>query len=246
MQLRLIDQKINRIRKDYPQVDRVDKSGVQWIEVNRGCKRQCPFCYADPNYKTFDLPATKSNRVQIIGEGFLYDPQIKTKITLLGKRRFNKKVIYYGLNQGIDFRLLDKETAELLSKNRFGIINNKSRWYKGIKFAWDLGKHHEKLAKKTIDLLVSVGYRKEKIQVFVLVNWKISYEDCLYKLEKLKEWGVKIDDCTWNTTKRQMLPLHWTVKQLKDFRKKARKHNQLILFNGYDPEQKFGGKNRKV
>lgn len=75
------------------------------------------------------------------------------------------------------------------------------------------------------------------MSMFVLVNWKIDYETCIYKLIKLKEWGCKIDDCYYDTTKREMLPLHWTKEQMKNFRRKARKHNQLILFDGYDPEQ---------
>lgn len=234
MELKLI----NRKREDYPRVNYIDQNNVQWIEINRGCKRGCSFCYADPNYKVFDVPEIKSNKVQIIGEGFLYDPDIIKKIRILGETKFNDKVVYYGLNQGIDFRLLDEEMAFLLSKKRFGIINGKGNWYKGIKFAWDGIETYEKLAKDTIDLFVSVGYIREKIQVFVLVNWKISYDICIYKLNKLKEWGVKIDDCTWNTTKREMVPLYWNKEQLKDFRRKSRKHNQLILFRGYDPEAK--------
>lgn len=236
MQTRLKELELKRVRKDYPQVNYIDKKGVQWIEINRGCKRQCPFCHADPNYKVFDIPKIESNTVQIIGEGFLYDPQIKKKIMQLGKVKINKKVVYYGLNQGIDFRLLDDETAELLCKNRFGLINNKGKWYKGIKFAWDYGKAFEELTKDTIDLLIKVGYRREKIQVFVLVNWKITFEECLYKFQRLKEWGVKIDDCTWESTKTNFIPLHWKEAEYRKFRKKVRKHNQLINFNDYDPE----------
>ena len=182
----------------------------------------------------------------------MYDPEIHNKIYVLGRRRFNKKVVYYGLNQGIDFRLLDKEMAELLCENRFGIINNKGNWVKGIKLAWDGVQTHEKLAKETIDLFVSVGYIRKQIQVFVLILWKISYEICVQKANKLYKWGVKIDDCTWNSNKKTLLKQlkagtwsnpFWTAIQYKDFRKKSRKHNQIINFNGYDPEQKKIGTN---
>ena len=88
----------------------------------------------------------------------------------------------------------------------------------------------------TIEMLVGAGYHRNRIQIFVLVNWKVTYDVCLKKISKLKEWGVKIDDCTWNTTKREMIPRHWTREQLAKFRKMARKHNQLITFDGYDPE----------
>ena len=40
------------------------------------------------------------------------------------------------------------------------------------------------------------------------------------------------------TRLKEKLPLYWTKQQLVDFRRKARKHNQLILFDGYDPEKK--------
>lgn len=238
MQLRLVKTKKERKREDYPQINYTDKKGVQWIEINRGCRRQCAFCYADPNYKTFKIPKIISNRVQIIGEGILYDKDIDKKIRELGRKRVNDKVVYYGLSQGIDFRLLSGRTIKFLSKNRFGIINNKGNWYKGIRFAWDLwGKNHEKLTEETIKRLSENGYQRRLNQVFVLTNWKISYEKCLYKLNKLKEWGVKIDDCTWDTTKKEKLPLYWTKEQLIDFRRKSRKHNQLVLFGGFDPEK---------
>lgn len=238
MQTRLKPLKMVREREDYPRVDYVDKNEVQWIELNRGCRRQCAFCYADPNYTMFDVPKITQRIVQIVGEGILYDPWITTKVILLGQRRVDKKVVYYGLSQGFDFRLFNKEIAYLFSKNRIGIINNKGRWSKGIRFAWDGGMNHEKLAKDTIELLVNVGYRRNQIMVFVLVNWKIPYDVCIQKLEKLKEWGVKIDDCTWNTTKKEKLPLHWSKEELVDFRKKCRKHNRLVSFNGYDPEKR--------
>jgi len=244
----LILPKLKREEEDRPQINKI-ANGIQWIEVNRGCKRGCAFCYADTNYKVFDVPEIISNKVMIIGEGFLYDPKVKEKIIELGQKRVNGKVIYYGLNQGIDFRLLDKEIAELLSENRFGILNSKYRWYKGMKFAWDGIQTHEKLTKETIDLLVSVGYKRKFIQVFVLINWKIPYDVCIYKLSKLKEWGVKIDDCTWNSNKRDLRNriktntwnnLYWTMEQYRNFRAKSRKHNQLVLFDGYDPKKKSG------
>ena len=58
------------------------------------------------------------------------------------------------------------------------------------------------------------------------------------ELNKLKEWGVQIDDCTWNTTKKEKKPHFWTKEQLIDFRRKCRKHNQIIRHDGYDPEHK--------
>ncbi len=245
----LIMPKLKREESQRPQLNKVDK-GIQWIELNRGCKRGCAFCYADPNYKVFDVPEITNNKVMIIGEGFLYDPKIKEKIIELGQKKVNGKVVYYGLNQGIDFRLLDKQIAELLCKNRFGILNSKYNWQKGMKFAWDGGSNHEQLTKETIDLLISVGYKRNQIQVFVLTLWKIPYEVCLYKLRKLRGWKVKIDDCTWNTNKETAYKKaiydqwdypYWKAHEYYYFRAISRKRNQLVIFNGHDPELKTGG-----
>ena len=235
-QLELIPVVRERNRLDYPQIDRIDKNGVQVIELNRGCKRGCSFCYADPNYKTYDLPHIRSNRVQIIGEGFLYDSEVERKIIELGLKRFNEKVVYYELSQGVDFRLLTQKIVELMSKSRIGIINNKGNWSKGIRFAWDLGMEHKELAEKTIKLFEKYGYIRKQMQVFVLTNWKIDFEVCVEKLKLLKKWGVKIDDCMWNTTKREKQPHFWSIENLVTFRKLCRKHNHFILFDGYDPE----------
>lgn len=229
---------MNRSRVDYPPVDRIDENGTQWVELNRGCKRGCSFCYADPNYKVFDVPIIRSNRVQIIGEGILYDPQIKEKFETLGNLKVEGRCVYYGLSQGIDFRLMDRGTALVMVKNRIGYINGKGKWYKGMRFAWDLGMEQEALAKNTIELLEEVGYRKKSIQVFVLVNWKIPFSVCMEKIKKLYGWGVKIDDCTWNTTKKEKKPHFWTLEELVQFRKKCREHNQLISFNGWSEYQK--------
>lgn len=230
--------KHQRIEQMRPQINYVDSKSVQWIELNRGCKRGCFFCYADPTFLEFSIPDITQRKVQIIGEGFLYDTKIKRKLEILSHLRVGGKVIYYGLSQGIDYRLTDIETIKLLIQARVGMINGKGNWQKGMRIAWDWGEEQEKGIKNIIDNLVVHGYKRKLIQVFVLVNWKITKEVCDYKLNKLKEWGVKIDDCTYNTTKREKKPIFWTKEELIDFRRRSRKHNQLILFNGFDPEAK--------
>lgn len=230
MQTRLKPLELKRKRKHYPQINYIDKKGVQWIELNRGCKRQCPFCYSDPNFKVFSIPKITSNKVHIIGEGILYDPKIKEKFLDLGKKRVNRKVVYYGLSQGVDYRLLTSEIIEIMSQNRFGIINNKGNWYKGMRIAWDWGKQQEKGIKKTIDIILNFGYKSKNIIIFVLVNWLIKYEQCVYKLEKFKEWGVKIDDCTYNTTKKNFIPLYWKTRDYRKFRNLCRTHNLEMRF----------------
>ena len=238
--------KTERKDSDSPQLNDL-YNGFQRIELVRGCKRGCAFCYADPNMKLFEVPEITNNKVLILGEGILYDPNIKEKLIELGNKKVNGKCVYYGLSQGIDFRLLTREIAEILVRGRFGRLTKRGKWVKGIKFAWDGNESFETLAKETIDILTDVGYKREHIQVFVLVNWKISFETCMYKFRKLKEWGVQIDDCTWNSTKEECLRQinsdkwdnqFWKAHEYYYFRHMCRKLNQITPRKGYDPEAK--------
>jgi len=61
------------------------------------------------------------------------------------------------------------------------------------------------------------------------------------KVDVLKVWNVKVNDCWFdNQLSPNIKPLFWSEIQIKDFRKKCRKHNQLVLF-GIDPEYKKKG-----
>ena len=225
---------ISRVRKDYPQINYVDDKGIQWIEINRGCKRQCEFCWADPNYKVFPVPKIVSNKVQIIGENILYDPDIKDKLIELGNKRVNNKVVYYAICNGVDYRLLTDKIIEMLSSYRFGKITKKRQlWKKGVSIAWDLGKEQEKDIKQLITKLEKFKFIRKHIMIHVLVNWKIPLDVCEYKQSLLYDLGVMIDDCTWECTKRNFLPMYWTVKEYKSFRRKCRIHNIKIPRNGY-------------
>lgn len=221
---------LNPIKYKGDQINFVNDKGLQWIEINRGCLRGCTFCHADSNYKEFPVPEILSNKVHIIGEGLLYDSKIKEKIIELGNKRVNNKVVYYGLSQGVDYRLLSLDLVNLLSKNRFGLINSKGNWYKGIRIAWDFGKAQEKYIKNTIEMLVNAGYIRKMIMVFMLVNWKIDFKTCFYKFMKCQEWGVRIDDCTWECTKKNFIPMYWKEKNYRIFRKMVRQHNIDMLF----------------
>ena len=63
--------------------------------------------------------------------------------------------------------------------------------------------------------------------------------DSILKRDSLKVWGVEVSECWFdNQTSPNIKPIHWTIDQIKDFRKRCRKHNQLIIHGGVDPEYK--------
>jgi len=72
--------------------------------------------------------------------------------------------------------------------------------------------------------------------VFIICNWKIDQAICLKKLDLLKVWRVQVADCYFdNQLSPNIKPEYWTEKEIKEFRHKCRKHNQLVNF-GIDPE----------
>lgn len=58
-------------------------------------------------------------------------------------------------------------------------------------------------------------------------------------MDLCKVWNVQMADCYFdNQLSPNIKPIHWTEEQIREFRHKVRKHNQLVNF-GIDPE--FGG-----
>jgi hypothetical protein len=72
----------------------------------------------------------------------------------------------------------------------------------------------------------------------MLCDHKISLLDSWKKLNLLKIWGVKVNDCWYdNTTAPNYQYNYWSLDQCKWFRKQCREHNQTVLFGIY-PELK--------
>lgn len=213
----------------------MQKGSTQEIETCNGCPNNCEYCYEEQKLTVFDVPEIESNYVHILDMNFLYQSNVIERIRDLGLQKVNKKVVYYELVCGIDYRRLTQEIANELKKARFV----KPR------IAWDWGFDQQYKIKDAIDKLKKAGYNPKEISVFILYNWKIPYEECLKKLDLLKVWNVKVNDCCFdNQTARGFKPIYWTLDQLKGFRKKCRKHNQLVLF-GIDPENVSKGKEAK-
>lgn len=199
----------------------------QWIRLTEGCPNQCPFCAEPKDQKVFPIPEIVRNQVKIIDMNLIAKYEAIDILQAL-PNKVNKKQVYYELICGIDYRYL----TEILAKYLF------AKHFINPRIAWDFGLDQQYKIKDTIDLLSDVGYAHKQIMVFILCNWKTSYEDCLVKLDLCKVWNVKVGDCYFdNQLSPNIKPIYWTSEQIKDFRHKCRKHNQYINF-GIDPELK--------
>lgn len=213
----------------------------QWIRITDGCPNQCPYCYAPKEMHLYDVPQIMRNSVKIMDMNILQVLFDKYSISILPNlpEKLNGKVIHYELICGVDYGVLSLEIAKLLFKKRFGRFNRKGKWQRGIRIAWDWEYSAFSLIQRTISYLLSAGFKKKQIEIFMICGWKIPYEECLRKLKVIKDWGCLVNDCWYdNVNPPYYQTKFWSLGQCKDFRKKCRKHNQLILFNGYDPEEK--------
>ncbi len=224
MQTRLASQKVKYSYGAYNK----SNSKEQWIRITEGCPHNCSWCYEPTEIKIFKIPKIIRNDVTIMDMNLLCKEDAIGMINFLGSRRVNNKVVYYHLNAGLDYRFLTQKLANALKQNRF----------KNNRLAWDWGMDHQYKLKDAIHMLLKAGYNRKEITIYMICNYKIYYNECCRKLDLLKVWGVKCIDCWYdNQTSPNIIPLHWSDSQIKDFRSKCRKHNQLVNF-GIDPEVK--------
>jgi len=221
-----------------PQYNEI-KKGKQRIELSRGCPNNCPYCFEPyakrkEDSKIFPIPEIKKNNVEILDMNLLWQPNIIKRIKELGSKKVNGKVVYYEEICGIDFRFMTQEIANELKNARF----------KKIRIAWDWSLKDQIRIKDCIEMFKKAGYKSRDIMVFMIVNHSVPYEHCLRKLDLMKVWGVKVCDCCFDGGYRFAVPKTFTSEQIKDIRKKCRKHNHLVNF-GIDPEIKpFSRKNK--
>jgi len=200
----------------------------QWIRLSQGCPNQCSFCYEPKEQIVYPIPEINRNFVKIMDMNLLAQDGAIKIIQELGQKRVNKKVVYYELVCGIDWRFLTFEIAQALKAARF----------RKIRLAWDFSYKNQFKIKDALNILVKASYKLKTVTMFMICNWKISYQECLKKLYLCAIWGTKVADCYFDgQVSPNIQPIGWTKEEIKDFRKRVRKHNQLINF-GIDPELK--------
>ncbi len=216
-----------KIKYSYGSYNKI-KEDRQRIRITEGCPHNCPYCYEPQEIKVFSIPKIERNIVEISDMNLLCKKEALKIIQDLGEKRVDGKVVYYELICGIDFRFLTKELAEALKLSRF----------KKIRLAWDWFMKDQYKIKDAIDSLTWAGYKSDDVMIFMICNWRIPYLECCRKLDLCKIWKVKVADCYFdNQVSPNIIPLFWKDEEIKSFRSKCRKHNQLVNF-GIDPEEK--------
>jgi hypothetical protein len=216
------------------------KGDKQRIELHRGCPwskglqhgvEYGGYCYEPSIYEDFPIPELVKNHVEILDMNLLARHDVLSIIKELSLKLVDGKVVYYEAVCGFDFRFLTQEIAEWLKLARFV----------RPRLAWDSSFSDQLKIKDAIKKLVKAGYQHNEISLFMIVNWKVSYWECLRKLDLMKVWNVKVCDCCYDGGYRYATPSFWTKQELVKFRRISRKHNQLVLF-GMDPQPSIEAK----
>lgn len=201
------------------------KGERQRIELHRGCPHGHEYCYEPKICEDFPIPELVKNYVEILDMNLLARKDALQIIRELRSKRVNDKLVQFEVVCGFDFRFLTQEIATQLVASRFV----------RPRLAWDGPFSDQYKIKDAISYLLKAGYKPKEISLFMIVNWKIPYRECLRKLDLMKVWNVKVCDCCYDGGYKHATPTFWNGEQLEKIRRICRKHNQLVLF-GIDPQ----------
>jgi hypothetical protein len=188
------------------------------IQFTSGCPHNCDFCYEKTKIECFEPIIPEDPDIQILDMNFLANPNAREILKSLPKR-------HWEFICGVDYRVLDQELCDLMKEK--GFIN--------IRWAWDYAFTKQRVQKHVKEMFTRAGYKSEVLSVFIITNWKIPFVECCQKLDLLKVWNVKVNDCCYDGGYKNAKPEFWMPEHNRKFRKMCRKHNQLVRFK-IDPE----------
>lgn len=213
----------------------VARDGEHWIRLTDGCFRQCWNCYTPKEYKVYDLPEIKANKVRFLDQNFLDAHPNPLQLIQSLPKKLNGRVIRYMFYSGLDFTLFTLEIVSAMKKARVGRFNDKGNWINGLSIAWDRGYDETDKIIDAINMMLKAGYSRRGIQIRMLCNGKIPYSICMEKLKILWQCKVMIDDCWYNNQKRgSVKPIYWTTEQCKMFGDCCRANNVAVMQNQHE------------
>lgn len=144
---------------------------------SRGCIRKCPFCLVreKEGYIQAVEPMElnpKGKWIEVLDNNFFANPEWNSAVNYLIKT--NQPVNLHG----VDIRIMNEEQAYWL---------NKMKLHKSIHIAWDLP--HIDLTDKLLE--VTRYIKPYKLMCYVLVGFNSTIEQDMYRIERLRELGIK-------------------------------------------------------
>ena len=169
----------DEIEHIYPDYDFYGVTDTAYGFLTRGCPRHCPFCIVGDkegltSHKVADLSEFwhGQEHVEIMDANLL---ACKDREELLWQLAKSRAIVNF--NQGLDVRLLDKQTATILNKVRI----------KRIHFAWD---NYEQATRKKLETARELlRIHGSRVVVYVLTNFNTTIEQDLERIYAIREIG---------------------------------------------------------
>lgn len=157
--------------------------------TTRGCIRNCPFCIVRKKEGCY-------RRWQHIDE--FHNPEYD-RVVILDNNWYADKDWFFensqylidnnlavNVSQGMDLRILTQEIAERLKQLKWFGKNKGPRTGGTLRFAWD-NINDEKAVMKGLQTLQDAGINiRNRVQVYVLIDFDTTLEQDLYRVNKLK------------------------------------------------------------
>ena len=168
----------DEIEHTYPDYGLYGITDTAYGFLTRGCPRHCKFCIVGDkegliSHKVADLSEfwRGQKNIQILDPNLLAS---KNRTELL--EQLIESGAYVDFNQGLDVRLLDRNTADQINQMKI----------KYIHFAWD---NYESITQKKLeDAREWLKFDNRKIIVYVLVNFNTTIEQDLERINAI--WNI--------------------------------------------------------
>lgn len=147
--------------------------------LTRGCPRKCGFCHVASKegvraHKVANLNEFWRGQKKIV----LCDPNIlacRDHPELLQQLVNSKAKVNF--NQGLDIRLINSRNIELLKQIRLDTIH----------FAFDRWQDKDVIEPKLREFAEKTGFYRNKVTVYILVNYDTTIEQDLYRIQLCRE-----------------------------------------------------------
>lgn len=200
--------------------------------TSRGCIRNCGFCFVPKKEGKFhqvseikDIINPKSNVITLLDNNFTADPDMIAKC-----KEIKERDLIVDFTQGLDIRIMNEEKANALTQIKH---------LRSIHYAWDL-MQYEKEIHEGIKIL-SKYIKTYKHMCFTLVGYNTTFEEDIYRFEKLRD--LKVDPYIMIYNKKGTAKLHhfarWVnsrIYKICNFDEyepwiKAQKEKQISIFD---------------
>ncbi|MBI3582394.1 MAG: hypothetical protein HY096_00405 [Nitrospinae bacterium] len=173
-----LPQKIDEMKPDYSLYPFMDYSlGYTY----KACSRRCPFCVVprqkneDTHYSIWSFHDAKFHKIGLLNNNTLADPRWRETFNEI----WDANLILIDLS-GFDARLITDESAEYIRGTKI--------WGQ-IHIAWDFIGDEDRVM-RGVNCLLKAGVSPYKITCYVLMGYKSTEAEDLFRLRKLKDINI--------------------------------------------------------